>query len=56
MQGSLCLSHVSLPEPNIELGKIGYNDGWRDVSFSFELTNESELTTRIQVHGHVTAM
>ena len=56
VQGSLCLSHVSLPEPNIELGKIGYNDGWRDVSFSFELTNESELTTRIQVHGHVTAM
>ncbi|KAL1530705.1 hypothetical protein AB1Y20_001604 [Prymnesium parvum] len=49
VQGSLCLSHVSLPDPTVHLGKIGYNDSWRDVCFSFQLTNESELTTYVQV-------
>lgn len=49
VQGSLCLSHVSLPEPTVNLGKIGYNAGWRDVNFSFQLTNESELTTSVLV-------
>lgn len=43
LHSTYCMPRIELDPKTINLGKVGYSNGWRDVHFSFAVTNISEV-------------
>ena len=50
VQGSFCISIGETPA-YLDLGKVGYDNEWKDVEFEFEVINLSETTLVAQIEN-----